>query len=120
MTHEVHNYDTLQTALQALCDFLQAQQVPEHHVFDCKLIACELLGNVIKHASGTAKLLSELKEGVIELKIISNAVFFPQEKKTCVDVYAEHGRGLYLVERIAGGRVFLQDNGLLIRIPIEK
>jgi anti-sigma regulatory factor (Ser/Thr protein kinase) len=119
MFYEVKNYDTLQAALRSLCDFLQSENVPQNSVFDCKLVACELLGNVICHAKGTARIVSEIKNGFVEMKIISDSVFFPKEKTACAEVTAEHGRGLFLVETVTNGDISIEQDGLKIRIRIE-
>ena len=120
MFYEVHNYDTLQAALRSLCEFLQSENVPQGSVFDCKLVACELLGNVLCHAKGKARLVSEIKDGFVELKIVSDSVFYAKEKTACADVTAEHGRGLFLVETIANGNVYIEKDGLKVRVRIEE
>ena len=120
MFYEVENHATLQAALQALCDFLQTQNVPQSSVFDCKLVACELLGNVLRHAQGKAKIFSEIKDGNVEIRIDSEDIFFPKKKAVCADVYAENGRGLFLVESIIGNKVRYEEGSLLVCIQIEE
>ena len=114
MTYEIINYETLRKAVDELCDFLFAQNVCADSVFDSKLVAYEMLGNVLKHADGNAKLHFGVTPEFVELKIITAEIFFPVKKENCSDVYAEGGRGIYLVDRIA--ERFLMDDGLLIRI----
>ena len=120
MFYEVENHATLQAALQALCDFLQAQNVPQNSVFDCKLVACELLGNVLRHAHGKAKIRSEIKDGCVELRIDSENVFLPNKKAVCADVYAENGRGLFLVENVIGNKIRYEEGSLFVMIQIEE
>ena len=115
MTYEIINYATLRRAVDELCDFLFTQNVAPDRVFDSKLVAYELLGNVLKHADGNAKLDFELTPEFVELKIATAEVFFPVKKETCSDVYAESGRGLFLVDRVSE-RFITEDGGLLIRI----
>lgn len=115
MKYEIINYETLRLAVDGLCDFLFAQEIAPERVFDSRLIAYELLGNVLKHADGNAKLDFGLTPEFVELKIVTAEVFFPAKKETCSDVYAESGRGLFLVDRLA--ERFITDDGvLLIRI----
>ena len=47
MIFEVDSYQTLRHAVEELCAFLSASEVPQERVFDSKLAAYELLGNVL-------------------------------------------------------------------------
>jgi anti-sigma regulatory factor (Ser/Thr protein kinase) len=120
MFYEVENTATLQAALQALCDFLHAQNVPQNSVFDCRLVACELLGNVLRHAQGKASIHSEIKDGCVEIRIDSKDIFFPKKKAVCADVYAENGRGLFLVESVIGNKIRCEEGSLFVYIQIEE
>ena len=120
MFFEIENHATLQQAVNTLCDFLVANDVPSDSVFDSKLVACELLGNVLRHAKGKAKLCGEIKDGFVELKILSDAPFYPSGQKLCAEVYSEHGRGLFLVHSVCEERVFADENGIRALIRIAK
>lgn len=115
MTYEIINYATLRRAVDELCNFLFAQNVASDRVFDSKLVAYELLGNVLKHADGNAKLHFGLTPDFVELKITATELFFPVKRDSCSDVYAESGRGLFLVDQVAE-RFITEDGGMLIRI----
>ena len=115
MTYEIINYETLRRAVDELCDFLFAQNVRADSVFDSRLVAYEMLGNVIKHADGNAKLDFGVTPEFVELKIVTAEIFFPVKRENCSDVYAESGRGIYLVDRMAE-RFLTDDGGILIRI----
>lgn len=119
MFYEVKNKDTLQAALCSLCTFLQEKNIPQSAIFDCRLVACELLGNVLRHAQGTAKLFGTINDGFVELKIQSQDVFFPKET-VCAEVYAENGRGLFLVENAVENELYCEEDGLLVRIRISE
>ena len=115
MIFEVKNCDTLQEALKAFCEFLQAQNVPPESVFDSRLVACELLSNVLRHTDGEAKLIGDIKDGGIDLKILSDFAFFPKGDCSCADVYSEHGRGLYLVQSVCKEHIFIEEDGIRVR-----
>ncbi len=119
MIVDVKNYETMQGALEALCSFLRAHGVSSDCIFDSKLVACELLGNVLRHADGQAKLQGEIKDGFLELKILTAKVFPIIEKSVCVDVLSEHGRGLFLVQEVCEHRVFTEDDGVRVYIRIK-
>ena len=100
MTFKVSDYEGVQTALAGLCEFLSAHSIPKERIFDCKLVACELLGNVLKHSGGETGLTSRIEEECIELKIFSET-FFPLPKRIeCSDVFSESGRGLFLISKL--------------------
>lgn len=118
MIYEVVNVITLKQAVDELCAFLLSENVSPERIFDSKLVAYELLGNVLKHADGNAKLGFGLSGEFVELKIHSADGFCPEEKGRCSDVFAESGRGLFLVDKVAE-RSLCEDGGMLIRIKLR-
>ena len=119
MIFEIENYQTLKRAVEELCDFLFDNDVPVDKVFDSKLAMYELLGNVLKHSGGSAKLQGDLSDGFVELKILSERIFCPPEQGTCSDVYSEHGRGLFLVDSVCVERTASEDGTITVRIKVE-
>ena len=119
MIFEIENYQTLKRAVEELCDFLFDNEVPMDRVFDSKLAAYELLGNVLKHSGGSAKLQGAITDGFVELKILAQRAFCPPDKGTCSDVYSEHGRGLFLVDSVCAERVYHDDGSIVIKIKIQ-
>ena len=75
MIFEIENYHTLKSAVEELCNFLFENDVPVDRVFDSKLAAYELLGNVLKHSGGSAKLQGGITEEFVELKILAEKAF---------------------------------------------
>lgn len=120
MIFEIKSYQTLKRAVEELCDFLSEKNVPVEQVFDSKLAAYELLGNVLKHSGGSAKLHGGITEEFVELKILAEKAFCPPDKAKCSDVYSEHGRGLFLVDSVCAERVFHEDGSIVIKIKIHK
>lgn len=122
MIFEIENYQTLRRAVDELCAFLSQEQVPAGSIFDSKLAVYELLGNVLQHSGGSAKLHSGIANGYVELKILAERSFCPPPKKetqVCVDTYSEHGRGLYLVDSVCEERFMTDDGGVFIKIKIK-
>ena len=119
MIFEIRNYQTLRSAVDALCEFLSSENVPEERIFDSKLVAYELLGNVLKHSEGGASLHGALKNGFVELKLIAQTPFIPPKTAQCADIHAEHGRGIYLVDSLCAQRYITEDGHLLVRIKIK-
>ena len=119
MIFEIESYGTLKSAVEELCDYLALNQVADERIFDSKLVVYELLGNVLKHSGGSAKLAMELLQEYIELKVLAEKIFFPPEKGPCAEVFSEHGRGLFLVDSVSQERTFTADGGILVRIKIK-
>ena len=118
MFFKIKNHAELQLALEGLSGFLLERAVSAERIFDSKLVACELIGNVLKHAEGVAELRGEIKDGFLEMKIISdNAFAFPQTV-LCSDVYSEHGRGLFLVKQICNERIYSESDGIKVLIEL--
>ena len=120
MFFKVKNYATMQTALEKLCEYLAEMGISEEQIFDSKLIACELLGNVLKYTDGESGLHGEIKDGFIGLKIISERYFALPETIVCSDVLCEHGRGLYLTSKLCDGRITSDEEGISVLLKIEK
>lgn len=118
MIFEIDDYLSLRSSVETLCEFLSAQKVSPEGIFDCKLVAFELLGNVLKHTQGGAKFHGEVKDGFVELKIFSEQAFYA-EGSNCSGVDAESGRGLFLVDSVCAERERLQEGGVLVKIKMR-
>ena len=119
MIFEIENYASLQEAVESLCNFLLEQGISKDYVFDSKLVAFELLGNVLKHADGKAKLQCRLVEKFVEMKIYTQEAFTLPENKSCPEAMAEHGRGLFLVNAVCQERFFMDEDGIRVQIRIK-
>lgn len=110
----------LQVGLEELTKFLFDKGVSNERVFDSKLVACELLGNVLRHTESETGLRGEIKDGHIELKIFSSTPFETPQRIVCSDIFSEHGRGLFLVNELCEGQIFCEADGIRVKIKIEK
>ncbi len=119
MQFEVRDYETMQRSIADFCRFLVDFGVSAERVFDCRLVANELLGNVLRHAKGQAHLTGRIEEGFVVLSVRSSERFIPPKGSVCSDVYAEHGRGLFLVDSVCAERITTEEGELLVRIKIR-
>ena len=122
MIFEIENYQTLRRAVDELCAFLSDEKVSPERIFDSRLAVYELLGNVLKHSGGSAKLHGGIADGYVELKIIAERTFCPPPKKEtvlCADKYSEHGRGVFLVDSVCEERFMTEDGGIFIKIKVK-
>jgi anti-sigma regulatory factor (Ser/Thr protein kinase) len=115
---EVKDYTSLQTALDGLCQFLTKWKVAEEKVFDCKLVACELVGNVLKYTDGKAGLQVSIADGIVSLKALSECFFELPENIVCSGLYAESGRGLFLVNSLCEGQISAETDGIVAKIKL--
>lgn len=117
MVFEIENYNALRASVEEFCEQLTLQKVPQGSIFDCKLVLYELLGNVLKHGNGRAELRCAVEAEFVELQISSKGTLSLPRHTPCADVYAENGRGLFLVESVCFERTITED-GILVRIKV--
>lgn len=119
MKIEVENRLMMKGALYALCEFLSENGVSPERVFDSKLIASELVGNIFTHSQGKASVGVEILDGFVEMKIVSTTPFTPPKKTELVEVLSEHGRGLYLVDTLCYERLQTEDGAIVVKIRMK-
>lgn len=118
MYFEIDDFNALRTALHQMCLKLTAEKIPEETVFQSKLVADELLSNVLQHGGGRAYLVAEREGDEIRISVRGSNDYRPPETSTCADVYAESGRGLFLVDRFCSRREFSEREGIRVFIKI--
>ena len=117
MKYTVSDFESLHAAMDSFCDFLRDECVAEESIFDSKLVLSELVSNVLQHAKGTADITGEIVEGKIRLEVTADSSFRPPEKTALPeDDYADHGRGLYIVDKISESRATTARGGILVVI----
>ena len=116
---QVKDYASLQTALDGLCQFLAEWEIIQEKIFDCKLIACELVGNVLKYTNGQAGLRAQILEDCVQVKALSDTFFRLPENIACSGLYAEGGRGLFLVNSLCGGQIIAEEDGIVAVLKVK-
>ena len=116
---EIDDYLSMQDAIAQFCLFLAQNEVSDERVFDSRLVANELVGNVLRHSRGKAKLCGDIRNGFVELTVFSSVSYIPPKRAQNAEIYAEHGRGLYLVDSVCHERTMTKDGGILVRIRIK-
>lgn len=118
MYFEIDNFNALERALHEMWRRLEAQQVPEQSLFDSKLVASELLSNVLLHG-GERAIFSALLEGdFIRICVQGNNGYCPPEKSECADVFSENGRGLFLIDSLCESREYSDREGIRVVLRI--
>ena len=119
MIFEVNTIASMHDAIHALCRYLTEQSVSPDLVFDSRLVASELLGNVLRHTQKTARVKWEIKDGFVHLHVSSDAAFVPPAISKKADVYAENGRGLFLIDSVCVERSVDEDGGIVVKLQIK-
>lgn len=114
----VENFASLKREVERMCETL-AVSVPESAVFSSKLVASELLTNALLHGSGRAQLSYLFEGGEIRINVYEEGGVRPPDGSVCSDVYAESGRGLFLVDALSDGRTFSETEGVCVVIKIR-
>ena len=118
MVFKIESYDALRASVEDFCGYLTVRKVPQGSIFDCKLVLYELLGNVLKHGNGKAEVRCVIEGNFVEMQISSEGTLALPRHTPCADVYAENGRGLFLVESVCFERAVTADGGILVRIKV--
>lgn len=120
ITFEVDNLINMNAALQDFIDFLRSENVADDDVFDSRLVSCELITNVIRHCGDAAVFRGEICGGSIAIAVSSEGSRGIKLKPALPDVFAESGRGLYIVNAICGGDIKVVGNEIRVRIKMNK
>ena len=117
MVFEIENEQSMQAAISEFCRFLATQNVSPESIFNSRLVATELLGNVFRHTNDKKAVFHGLlKDGVIELTVTSASAYTPPKTSRLPELFSEHGRGLYLVDSVCVERLVTAEGGILVRI----
>lgn len=119
MDFEIGDYNALRKALHEMCLSLSAEKISEDALFQTRLVADELLSNVLQHGGGRAYLRAEREGDTIALSVRGSAGFCPPEESALPkDLFAERGRGLFLVDSICIRREYSEEEGIRVFIKI--
>ncbi len=118
MEFEIDNYNALHAALDEMCLDFEQERIPDDTVFDCKLVAAELLSNVLQHGGGRAYFRALINGDEIVISVRSERTYRPPEKSECAGVTQECGRGLFLVDSVCSRREYNECEGIRVVVKI--
>lgn len=99
--------------LDTFTNFLRLADVADDDIFLSRLVSCELITNVIRHGGDEAAFTGVLTGDKIYITISADSLKNFDGEGNLPDVFAESGRGLYIVKSICGGGIERGDNGEL-------
>ena len=103
-----------------MCSALEEMGVPEGAVFSSRVVAHELLTNALEYGGGEAQFSFKVAGGEIAICVRAKRVFRPPEKTSRAALYAERGRGLYLVDALSVRRDYSEEEGIVAFIAAEE
>lgn len=118
ITFKVDNLKNMNDCLKPFLDFLRSFGVTDDDVFDSRLVSCELITNVIRHLGETANFEGGVKGDKIVITVSSENTDGTKLPATLPDVFAESGRGLYIVRAICCGNV--ESDGCCVKVYIKR
>lgn len=118
MIFEIDGYNALRSALHKMCLSLREERLSEGTVFNCKLVADELLSNALQYGGGSAVFAFERRGDSVRIVVKSANDFQPLEESACSPVYEERGRGLFLVDAVSENRLYSKEEGISVTVRI--
>lgn len=113
---EVSDIKNMNAAMQDFAEFLKDGDVCEDDVFDSRLVGCELISNVLRHCGEKAVFSGVITgdEIIINVASVNSGGFVL--RPALPDVFAESGRGLYIINEVSGGNIRMDDNAVIVTI----
>ena len=119
ITFKVDNLKNMKSELKAFAEFLRVSGVADDDIFAGKLVSCELITNVIRHGGDAAEFTGTLSGDRIIITVSSESMKGLEITPAVPDVFAESGRGLYIVESLCTGEIERGEDGE-IRVCIKR
>lgn len=102
ISFKVDNLKNMNCELKAFADFLRGAGVDDDEIFSSKLVSCELITNVIRHGGEEAQFTGTLTGDKIEITVSAQSLIGLDLCRSAPDVFAESGRGLYIIKSLCG------------------
>ena len=118
MFFEIDDANELRAAVAAMCAAFEREAVSDSAVFDCKLVARELLSNALRYGGGRVRFRVERAGDVVKISVKGATDFCPPEKSVCSGAEAERGRGLFLVDAVSESRRYSKEDGICVIVRI--
>jgi len=106
--------ENIRDVLNNMLVYIRTKTNNEDSIFNCRLIACELITNVLVHSKCGANLQVNCYNNKVEIIVESDIVFCGENKNNIPDCNSYSGRGLYLVHTLCDS--FLRDGKKAIAI----
>ena len=108
---KVDNLKRMRRELADFAEYLKGNSVCEDDVFLSRLVSCELITNVIRHSGEAAEFSAELLPDKISITVAAKSFENLSFASNPPDVFAESGRGLYIVKSVIWGDIRRGEHG---------
>ena len=95
---KVDNLKSMKENLADFVEFLRLSGANDEDIFASKLISCELITNVIRHGGDEAEFTGTIAGDKIIITVAADSLKDINLNRPAPDVFAENGRGLYIVK----------------------
>ena len=117
ITFRVDDLKKLNECLKPFLDYLRSADVNDDDVFDSRLVSCELITNVIRHLGEEAEFKGTLNADDIVITVSSPGTDCNKLNACLPDVFAEGGRGLYIIKAICSG---ISSDGCSVKVSMKR
>ena len=117
ISFKVDNLKNMNSELKAFADFLRLSGADDDDIFASKLVSCELITNVIRHGGDEAEFTGTLTGDAIIITVCADSLNGLDMRRPAPDVFAESGRGLYIVRSICGK---IEQNAGEVKVEIRR
>ena len=100
ISFKVDNLKNMGSHLKTFAEFLRLSGADDEDIFASKLVSCELITNVIRHGGDEAEFTGALSGDRIMITVTAESFRNLDISRPAPDVFAESGRGLYIVKSI--------------------
>ena len=100
ISFKVDSLKNMSLHLQTFAEFLRLSGADDEDIFASKLVSCELITNVIRHGGDAAEFTGSLSSDTINITVTAESFKGLDMARPAPDVFAESGRGLYIVKSI--------------------
>lgn len=100
ISFKVDNLKNMGLQLKTFVDFLRLSGADDEDIFTSKLVSCELITNVIRHGGDEAEFTGSLSGDTIIITVTAESFKGLDISRPVPDVFAESGRGLYIIKSI--------------------
>ena len=98
VTFKVNVLKNMNSQLKAFSEFLRLGGACDDDIFASRLVSCELITNVIRHGGDEAEFTGTIAGDKIIITVAADSLKDINLNRPAPDVFAENGRGLYIVK----------------------
>lgn len=116
ISFKVDNLKSMGPHLKNFAEFLRVAGADDDDIFASRLVSCELITNVIRHGGDEAEFTGALTGDTITITVTAESFKGLDVDRPAPDVFAENGRGLYIVKSICSTLIRGEHGEIVVEI----